>query len=238
MKICLCGYGAMGHTVHSCIEDPDTLAGIIDKDYEANFENVDMDVIIDFSHHSNIKKIYDYVKKTKKPVVLATTGYSEEELLLIKDLANYAPVLYSSNYSLGVILMNKVIKEISPILRESFDVELIEKHHNKKADAPSGTAKMLIESIQGDEKIPCTYGRNGMQKRAPLKEIGVHAVRGGTIVGEHEVIYAGTDEIISIKHEAFSKKIFAKGALLGARWLVNQGNGLFNMENVLFGNNK
>lgn len=238
MKICLSGYGTMGHVVHECFEGDDTLAGIFDKDYETSFENIDMDVIIDFSHHSNISKIYQFVKKTHKPVVLATTGYTPEEMILIEDLANYAPVLFSSNYSLGVILMNRIIREISPILRESFDVEVIEKHHNKKIDAPSGTAKMLIKSIEGDDEIPCVYGRSGMQKREPLKEIGVHSVRGGTIVGEHEVIYAGLDEVISIKHEAFSKKIFAKGALQGAHFLINKENGLYNMEDVLFGGKK
>lgn len=131
--------------------------------------------------------------------------------------------------------MNRIIRDISPLMRQSFDVELIEKHHNKKEDSPSGTAKMLLKSIEGDDEIPCVYGRSGHQKRQPLKEIGVHAVRGGTIVGEHEVIYAGLDEVLSIKHEAFSKRIFAKGALTGAKWLLEQKPGLYDMEDVLFG---
>lgn len=235
MKICLVGYGAMGHVVADCISANDTISGIVAPGYNENFEGIDADVIIDFSHHSNIVKIHDYVKKSHKPVVIATTGYTEEEMALLNDMQNYAPVLFSSNFSLGVILMNRVVREISPILRESFDVELIEKHHNKKADAPSGTAKMLINSIEGENEIPCVYGREGMSKRKPLGEIGVHSVRGGTIVGEHVVIYAGLDEVFSLKHEAFSKKIFAKGALLGATWLLDKEKGMYDMENVLFG---
>lgn len=235
MKICLVGYGAMGHVVADSISLDDIISGIVAPGYNENFEGIESDVIIDFSHHSNIFKIHEYVKKTHKPVVIATTGYTEDEMELVNDLKNYAPVLYSSNFSLGVILMNRVVREISPILRESFDVELIEKHHNKKADAPSGTAKMLIDSIEGNDKIPCIYGREGASKRKPLGEIGVHSVRGGTIVGEHEVIYAGLDEVFSLKHEAFSKKIFAKGALLGAKWLISKGKGMYDMEDVLFG---
>ncbi len=235
MKICLVGYGAMGHTLCDCLGSNDTVSGIVSDGYYENLDGIDMDVIIDFSHHTNITKIYDYVKKNPKPVVIATTGYDDHELSLINEMSTFAPVLYSSNFSLGVILMNRVVREISPILRESFDVELIEKHHNKKADAPSGTAKMLLDSIEGDECIPCVYGRVGMSKRTPLGEIGVHSVRGGTIVGEHEVIYAGLDEVLSIKHEAFSKKIFAKGALLGAKWLLDKENGMYDMEDVLFG---
>lgn len=235
MKICLVGYGAMGHTLCDCLSSNDSICGIVSEGYYENLDGIDMDVIIDFSHHSNITKIYEYVKKHRKPVVIATTGYDENELKLIDEMATFAPVLFSSNFSLGVILMNRIIREISPILRESFDVELIEKHHNKKADAPSGTAKMLLNSIEGNNSIPCVYGRVGMSKRTPLGEIGVHSVRGGTIVGEHEVIYAGLDEVLSIKHEAFSKKIFAKGALLGAKWLLDKENGMYDMENVLFG---
>lgn len=235
MKICLVGYGAMGHVVADCIGANDTISAIVAPGYYENFEGIDADVIIDFSHHSNIVKIHDFVKKSHMPVVIATTAYSSEELELLNDMKNYAPVLYSSNFSLGVILMNRVVREISPILRESFDVELIEKHHNKKADAPSGTAKMLISSIEGNDEIPCVYGREGMSKRKPLGEIGVHSVRGGTIVGEHEVIYAGLDEVFSVKHEAFSKRIFAKGALIGASWLIGKEKGMYDMEDVLFG---
>ena len=235
MKICLVGYGAMGHVVADSISANDTISGIVAPGYNENLDGIEADVIIDFSYHTNINMIYEYVKRTHKPVVIATTGYSDEELKLVHDMANYAPVLFSSNFSLGVILMNRVVREISPILRESFDVELIEKHHNKKVDAPSGTAKMLIDSIEGNNDIPCTYGRVGLSKRQPLKEIGVHSVRGGTIVGEHEVIYAGLDEVFSIKHEAFSKKIFAKGALLGANWLIDKPYGMYDMEDVLFG---
>lgn len=238
MKICLVGYGAMGHVVAESIGSNDTISGIVAPDYYENLEGIECDVIIDFSHHTNVEKIYNYVLKYKKPVVIATTGHTDEELDLINKMSKIVPVLFSSNFSLGVILMNRIIKEISPILRDSFDVELIEKHHNKKIDSPSGTAKMLLNSIEGDDEIPLVYGRSGIKKREPLGEIGVHSVRGGTIVGEHEVIYAGEDEVISIKHEAFSKKIFARGALTGARWILDKEKGMYNMEDVLFSSDK
>lgn len=238
MKICLVGYGAMGHVVANSIGPNDTISGIVAPDYYENLEGIDCDVVIDFSHHTNIEKIYNYVLNHKKPVVIATTGHTDEELNLINEMSKIVPVLFSSNFSLGVILMNRVIREISPILRDTFDVELIEKHHNKKIDSPSGTAKMLLNSIEGNDQIPLVYGRSGIKKREPLREIGVHSVRGGTIVGEHEVIYAGLDEVLSIKHEAFSKKIFASGALTGARWLLEQEKGMYDMEDVLFSSNK
>ncbi len=235
MKILLFGYGTMGKIIHDAIGPSDSLVGIVGNGYENRFTNVKADIVIDFSHHTKIKDIMEYVLKTKTPIVIGTTGYTGDEIKLIEQMSKEVPVLLSSNYSLGVIMMNKIIKDISPILRKTFDVEVIEKHHNKKEDAPSGTAKMLIKSIQGKDVITCINGRVGHQKRKPLNEIGVHSLRGGTIVGEHEVIYAGADELISIKHEAFSKKIFAKGALIGAKWLESQKPGLYDMEDVVFG---
>ena len=152
-------------------------------------------------------------------------------------MSSYAPVLYSGNYSLGVMVMKKLVKIASDILGENFDVELIEKHHNRKLDAPSGTAKMLVDAVNSDKNYKLTHGREGASKRVK-EEIGVHAIRGGTLCGEHEMLFLGNDEVVSIKHEAHSRKIFAKGACKGAEWLIGKKPGLYNMDDVLFGDIK
>ena len=167
-------------------------------------------------------------------MVIATTGYSDAQLKKIKELSTKVPVLFSGNYSLGVILLNRLVKLATPVLKDTFDIEIIEKHHNKKVDAPSGTAKMLVNAVNADGDMNIVYGREGVAKRQK-NDVGVHAIRGGTIVGEHQVIYAGTDEVLTLTHQAHSKAIFAKGALKGAQWLVKKPNGLYNMEDVLFG---
>lgn len=236
MNVALVGYGTMGQIVHKNMDPNDKLVGIVSIGYlESLFDiNEKIDVIIDFSHPANLNMICDYVKKNHTPIVIATTGYSNEQIEQINDLSNYAPVLYSSNFSLGVILLNRVIREVTPILKDKFDIEVIEKHHNKKIDAPSGTAKMLVNTMLSQGEFDVVYGREGSSKRTPNKEIGVHAVRGGTIVGEHSVIFAGNDEVLEFKHEAHSKAIFAVGAVAGSKWIVNKDNGLYNMEDVLF----
>ncbi len=235
MKIALVGYGAMGRIIENNIIE-DKIVGIISEEFNNNLDDCKEipNVIIDFSNPANLDMIYDYAKKNKVSVVFATTGFNNEQLEKIDDLGKYTNVLISANFSLGVMILNILVKEVAPILKDSCDIELIEKHHNKKIDAPSGTAKMLVNSMNESLGYNIVPGRNGVSKREK-KEIGVHAVRGGTIVGEHEVIFAGTDEIISLKHEAFSKVIFAKGAIKGAKWIVNQETGIYNMEDVLFG---
>ena len=236
MNVALVGYGTMGQIVHKNLDPNDKLVGIVSIGYLESLYDIKekIDVIIDFSHPANLNMIYDYCKETKTPVVIATTGYSEEQIKKIHDLAQYTAVLYSSNFSLGVILLNRVIREITPILKDKFDIEVIEKHHNKKIDAPSGTAKMLVDTINSKNDFKIVNGREGVSKREPYKEIGVHSVRGGTIVGEHSVIYAGNDEVLEFKHEAHSKTIFAVGAVTGSKWIVKKEPGLYNMEDVLF----
>ena len=155
------------------------------------------------------------------------------QLAEIDELAKVVPVVFSANYSLGVNVMKRVIAEITPILEDAFDIEIIEKHHNKKLDAPSGTAKMLLAAADGEGKYDHIFGREGNRKRG--KEIGVHAIRAGSIAGEHTVIYAGEDEILEVKHTAGSKKIFASGALTAAAFAKDAAAGLYSMEDVLFG---
>ena len=238
MKAVVVGYGAMGKLLSQMLGDE--LASVVAIECENKKIDAvkdDFDVIIDFSNPANLDMICDYVSKTKKPVVFATTGYTEEQLKKIDDLSKVAPVLRSANFSLGVILLNRLVKEVTPILKDQFDIEVIEAHHNKKKDAPSGTAKMLVSSIVDATGFKVTEGRSGYCPRTH-EEIGVSAVRGGTIVGEHDVMYCGDDEIITLKHSASSKKIFAIGAIKAARWLVGKPNGYYDMEDVLFGSNK
>ena len=235
MKIALVGYGAMGKVVEANVSSNEQIIGIVAPETGVSFADLKEkpEVIIDYSHPALLGSVCDYAIANNVPVVIATTGHSAEQVEQIKDLATKVPVLYSGNYSLGVILLNRLVKQITPILKDSFDIEIIEKHHNKKVDAPSGTAKMLVNSVNADGDMNIVYGREGVSKRQPY-DVGVHAIRGGTIVGEHQVIYAGLDEVLTLTHQANSKAIFAKGSLRGAQWLVKMPNGLYNMEDVLF----
>lgn len=233
MKILQIGTGAMGKLLQSELQKTSQVLAFPNAKQlpEENF-----DVLIDFSHPDNLENIVEYLKKYPAPIVIATTGFNSEEEIIIHQLSEQVPVLYSSNLSLGITLMNQLVKEMAKTLAEDFDIEIIEKHHNKKIDAPSGTAKMLAASINEnlenlDYKL--IYGRSGIQPRSK-NEIGFHSLRAGNIVGEHEVIFAGQDEILSIKHEALSKMIFVRGAIKAANWLINQENGLYTLENVLF----
>ncbi len=237
MKTIVVGYGAMGKIISSELKD-DLFLNVALECENKNFDNVKekADVIIDFSNPANLDMIIDYVKKTKTPVVFATTGYTDSELEKINELSKVAPVLRSANFSLGVIVLNRLVKEVTPLL-EGYDIEIIEAHHNKKVDSPSGTAKMLLKSAMDSTGYEAKMGRNGYSPRRK-NEIGVSAIRGGTIVGKHDVMYCGNDEVITLSHEAFSKKIFATGAIKAARWLVDKKPGFYDMEDVLFGENK
>lgn len=191
------------------------------------------DIIIDFSHHSALNDVLDFAINTKTPLVIATTGYNEEELSKIKEASKVIPIFHSSNMSLGVNVLLKLVKEATKMLT-NFDIEVIEKHHNKKVDAPSGTAVMIANAIKDIlPDIEYNYGRYGREAKRNDNEIGIHAIRGGTIVGEHDVIYAGHDEIVELKHTAQSKDIFAKGSITAAKYLVNQSPGYYNMDNML-----
>lgn len=192
------------------------------------------DVIIDFSSPAALKSEMEWATEHNIPVVLATTGYSSEQLDYIDGCAKKIPVFKTANFSLGVNLLVKLVKMTAEALGENFDIEIIEKHHSRKADAPSGTALMLAEganSAFGDKK-EYLKGRDGIVGKRG-KEIGIHAVRGGTIVGEHEVMFAGGDEIITLSHSARSKKIFAAGAVKAAQWIVGKPAGKYDMTDIL-----
>ena len=236
MKITVLGGGAMGHVLSDMIEERDgfELAGTIEPlDGQKPEDAGETDVIVDFSNPANLDMLIEYCENTGCPAVIATTGYEEAQMEKIRALSEKVPVVFSANYSLGINVMKRIVAEITPILEDTFDIEIIEKHHNKKLDSPSGTAKMLLAAADEADSYEHIFGREGNRKRG--KEIGVHAIRGGTIAGEHTVLYAGNDEILEIKHTALSKKIFASGAIKAAKFAASAETGYYTMEDVLFG---
>ena len=245
LRIIINGYsGSMGKVLTKCANEDSELeivCGSSKDDLDVPFKTYHKmsdveelaDVIIDFSHHSTIEDTLSYAIKTKTPIVIATTGFNDEELEKIKKASNIIPIFHSSNMSLGVNVLVKLVKEAAKSLN-GFDIEIIEKHHNKKLDAPSGTAVMIANGVK--EVLPDSeyiYGRHGRSDKRSSNEIGIHAIRGGTIVGEHTTIFAGHDEVVEIKHSAQSKDIFAKGAIAAAKFLVKQEAGYYNMNNML-----
>ncbi len=194
------------------------------------------DVIIDCSQASAVSTLIEFAKEKRMPVIICTTGLSDEQNEKINELSKETAVLRSGNMSLGINTIIKVLNNISPLLFDAgFDIEIIEKHHGKKLDAPSGTALMLADAASENlaEKPEYVYGRNERREERPKNEIGISAVRGGTIVGEHEVIFAGSDEIIEIKHTALSRAVFANGAINAAMFLVGKEAGLYTMADVV-----
>lgn len=245
LRVIISGYsGSMGKVLTKCANEDSELeivCGSSKDDLDVPFKTYHKmseveelaDVIIDFSHHSTIEDTLSYAIKTKTPIVIATTGFNDEELEKIKKASNIVPIFHSSNMSLGVNVLVKLVKEAAKSLN-GFDIEIIEKHHNKKLDAPSGTAVMIANGVK--EVLPDSeyiYGRHGRSDKRSSNEIGIHAIRGGTIVGEHTTIFAGHDEVVEIKHSAQSKDIFAKGAIAAAKFLVKQEAGYYNMNNML-----
>lgn len=197
-----------------------------------------VDVIIDFSSAKAIDALLDYCGRTGTPCVLCTTGLSEEQLQRVRSTAERAAVLKSANMSLGINLMLKLLKQAADVLAEAgFDIEIVEKHHNQKVDAPSGTALALADSINEERGGAYTYvyDRSGRRQKRDAKEIGISAVRGGTIVGEHDVIFAGEDEVVTFSHTAYSKNVFAKGALQAAKFLKGKAAGMYDMSDVIDG---
>ena len=198
--------------------------------------DVDADAVIDFSNAGAVDELLDYCVEKKLPVVLCTTGLSEEQLARVKEVSEKIAVLKSANMSMGINLLLKLLKDAAKVLAPAgYDMELVEKHHNQKLDAPSGTALALADSMNealGNE-YEYVYDRSQVRKKRDVKEIGISAVRAGTIVGEHEVIFAGTDEVIEFKHTAYSRSVFAKGAEEAAKCLAEQKRGMYDMGDVI-----
>lgn len=196
--------------------------------------DVPVDVIIDFSNPDALERLLKYATKKKIPIVVATTGLSQAQKKLMDQAARQIPVFSSANMSLGVNLLIDLVKKAAKVLEGNFDIEIIEKHHNQKLDAPSGTALAVADAINTvlEQKQEYIYDRHSRRKKRSKNEIGIHAVRGGTIVGEHSVIFAGNDEIIEINHSAMSKDIFGTGALKAAKFLYGKEPGLYSMTEL------
>ncbi len=237
--------GAMGRNVAECIANDseiEVVAGVDKFNSGAQFPifstfsavNVTADVIIDFSNVSVLDDLLDFAVKTGTPAVIATTGYSDEQIEKIKEFSKKTAIFFTFNFSLGVNLICSLAKKAAAIL-DGFDIEIIEKHHNQKLDAPSGTAIMLANSINEtyENKLSYEYDRHSKRAKRSKNEIGIHSIRGGTIVGEHDVLFAGNDETITISHAATSKKVFASGAIAAAKFIVNKQNGLYDMNNII-----
>ncbi len=197
---------------------------------------IDFDVILDFSSPSAIDEgLLEYAEKCGKPLVLCTTGYGDGQIAKIEKSAKNIPIFFSSNMSLGVSLVTELATKAAKVLGEDFDIEIVEKHHNKKVDAPSGTAYSIANAINEsqNEKYNYQFDRHSVRGKRNKNEIGIHSVRGGTIVGEHEIIFAGKDEVITISHSAYSKKIFATGAVNAVKFIFDKPNGLYKMKDLI-----
>ena len=194
------------------------------------------DVVIDFSNPKSLDSILEYAVRNQVPAVRCSTGYSKEEIEKIDEAAKKVAILRSGNMSLGINTMAKVMKVVTKALVDAgFDVEIVEKHHNQKIDAPSGTAIMLADAVnsQLNNEYEYRYDRSQVREKRPQKEIGINAVRGGSIVGEHEIIFAGKDEVLEFKHTAYSKAIFGKGAVQAAKFIKGQKAGMYSMKEVI-----
>jgi 4-hydroxy-tetrahydrodipicolinate reductase len=244
MKILITGIlGKMGQlTAHQIRFNPQwTLVGGIDtKGRTSNdfpvFSSLDdaplSDVIIDFSYPEQIESLLSYAKSHQVPLVLATTGYTAVQEQAIVDASELLPIFRSANFSYGILIMRKLLTLATQQLSEGFDIELVEAHHNKKADAPSGTAKLLIKSINEALPLPKEVVSGHQGKRNP-DTIGVFAIRAGAIAGDHSVLFASDWESIEISHRAFSKEVFAQGALRAAKFIVDKSKGLYSMDDLL-----
>lgn len=236
-KILLFGYGKMGKMLEDVINSsPDcSFEGSIDIEDLKNLEHMDKvaDVIIDFSHPDMLKSLCEYAKRTNTAVVSGTTGYTEADNAMLKKLSESVPVLYSSNYSLGIAIMKIVLAKMRDLIPDDFDIELIETHHNKKIDAPSGTAKALLDVLDEKEEHEKVYGREGMCGAREKGSIGVHALRGGTVAGEHTVAFYGNNEVLELTHKAESRRVFAEGAVSASKVLVNKEAGFYTLNDIL-----
>lgn len=240
--------GRMGRVITALVKQDETIeivAGVdaytgIENDYPV-FERmedcgVEADVVVDFSNASAVDELLEACVKKSLPVVLCTTGLKEEQLMKVKEAGERTAVLKSANMSLGINMLMKLLKEAAGILAPAgFDIELVEKHHNQKVDAPSGTAIALADSVNEalNREYNYTFDRSKEREKRKKKEIGISAVRGGTIVGEHEVIFAGEDEVIEFRHTAYSKAVFAKGAIEAAKFLAGKPAGMYDMSDVI-----
>ena len=239
--------GHMGRAISQACKDNDNLYIAAGVDAVVNVENdfpvytnifdvkEKIDIIVDFSHPNALDNIIKFAEERSIPLVVATTGHSQEQKAMIEKASSKIPVLLSANMSLGINLMLDLVKRATKLLYGSFDIEIIEKHHNQKIDAPSGTALIIADAANSalpDNELKYVYERQSVREKRTRDEIGIHSIRGGTITGEHSIIFAGNDEMIEIKHTAVSKTLFAQGALKAAAFLYNKTPGNYNMQDI------
>ena len=237
--------GKMGQVITRLVSEDNECEIVAGFDVNDSIENTypvftnpdeftgDADVIIDFSHPSALTTVLNYCKKRKLPVILATTGYTDEQKKEFTEASKEIPVFFSANMSLGINLIIALAKKATKLLEGNFDIEIVERHHNQKIDAPSGTALAIADAIDETLSYPAEYVYDRHAVRRKPTEIGIHAVRGGTIVGDHEVIFAGTDEVIELKHSAHSKEVFAVGAIKAAKFMSDKPAGMYNMNDLI-----
>ena len=239
--------GKMGRVItRLASEDADCkiVAGVDISDFGENdypvFKNfadidVEADVIVDFSHPSVLSGLLEYAKAKKLPVIVATTGLSDEQRATLVEISKEIPVFFSANMSLGINLIIALAKKTTAILEGNFDIEIVEKHHNQKIDAPSGTALAIADAISDTLSVSpeYVYDRHSVRKKRDAKEIGIHSIRGGSIVGEHQVIFAGQDETIELCHQATSKEVFAVGAVKAAKFMNGKPVGFYTMDDLI-----
>ena len=238
MNFILIGRGRMGQTIRATAEAAgDSIADSFD---EFDIERLTgtgkiADVVIDFSRPSAMPYLREYVTRTGTPLLSGTTGLGPAERNLLEEMGRCAPVLWSANYSLGVAVLYRALQVAAPVLGDGFDVEIMEAHHNQKEDAPSGTAKLLLDAVDPARRLRPVYGREGITGKRDAKEVGIHSLRGGTAAGTHSVFFFGPDEELEFTHRAASRQIFVNGALHMARLLPGKPRGLYDLQTVLFG---
>lgn len=235
MKLFLSGYGRMGRMIEElALAKGWEIVGRADIDCPEVYDTAPgADVCIDFSGVGALPKLAAYIRRTKTPLVSGTTGLTDPDFSLLQELAQLVPVIWAANYSTGIAVLRRMLREYAPVLQE-WDKELIELHHNKKIDAPSGTAKVLLRELDPEGSATVIHGREGICGARTKGEIGVFALRGGTVAGEHSVLFFGEDESLELTHKASSRRIFAAGALRAAQALAEKAPGYYDLENLLF----
>ena len=245
MKAILYGFGAMGQKIYHQMKNfGDSIEAVVSLDFPIEIPetklnslenyNEQVDILIDFSHPNNLNDILEYAKRTKTRLVLATTGYTDVQLDMIKEASEEIAIFQSYNTSFGISMLVRILKAVTKDIYDAdFDIEILEKHHHRKIDAPSGTAKLLYQVMEQElPELEPVYDRSSLHQKRQHQEVGIQAIRGGTIFGEHSIYFAGLDEIIEIKHTALSRDVFATGAIQAAKTLMTKDKGLYSLKNI------
>lgn len=235
MKLFLSGYGRMGHMVESlALERGWEIVGRADITTPEVYETApEADVCIDFSGVGALPLLAGYIRRTKTPLLSGTTGFTDPDFAVLQELSTLVPVIWTANYSTGIAVLKRMVREFAPVLRD-WDKELVELHHNQKVDAPSGTAKQLLQELDPDGSATPVYGRQGLCGKRKPEEIGVFSLRGGTVAGEHSVLFFGEDESLELTHKAQSRRVFAAGAIRAAQALAEKPAGYYTLEELIF----